>query len=438
MSLRNAPESDRAQTRREKDRAAILEARSRVRPLLRLGALSHPALKRAAAIVPAEQVGNGTSTDVLLQGFHWTSHASQNPNWYQILAQNAAVIKNGRFDVVWFPPPSETVDNEGYMPTRWNVLDSSYGSTADLKTAIAALKPLCVLADIVVNHRCGVATGGADFDSPAFMDQTGAITKDDECECGSGNYDTGEANSYARDLDHTATEVQNAVITYLKMLKGMGFSAWRYDEAKGYAGNYVGQYNDATGPYLSVGEVWVSDRQIVMDWIDATGGKSMAFDFPTRMLLQSAIDQRRFSLLKTVDGKPTGAIGYWPAMCVTFLDDHDTAADHPGPDPFGNGDQVLQGYAYIMTHPGLPCVFWVHYFDYGTVTQQMIQKLISIRKTAGLNSGSVVNIVAADDGKYAAIIDGKVALKLGPAPWDPGSGWNVAASGNDFAVWTLD
>ena len=143
-----------------------------------------------------------------MQGFHWDSHSSQNPNWYQILAQNAAVIKNGRFDVVWFPPASQTADDEGYMPTRWNQFDTSYGSTADLQGAINALRPICVLADVVINHRCGVATGGADFDSPPFADQTGAITKNDECGIGTGNYDTGENNTYARDLDHTATEVQ--------------------------------------------------------------------------------------------------------------------------------------------------------------------------------------------------------------------------------------
>ncbi|HEY1628475.1 MAG TPA: alpha-amylase C-terminal beta-sheet domain-containing protein, partial [Tepidisphaeraceae bacterium] len=134
--------------------------------------------------------------------------------------------------------------------------------------------------------------------------------------------------------------------------------------------------------------------------------------------------------------KPTGAIGYWPAMCVTFVDDHDTAADHPTPQPFGNGEQVLQAYAYILTHPGVPCVFWSHFFDWGADTQSKIKALIAVRKSQGISSGSVVNIVAADDGKYAAIIDNKIALKLGPAPWDPGAGWSVAVDGNDFAVWT--
>jgi alpha-amylase len=374
-----------------------------------------------------------------LQGFHWDSHSSLNPNWYQILAQNAQVIKNGKFDVVWFPPPSQSADPEGYMPTRWNQFLTSYGSASDLRAAITALQPIVALADVVINHRVGIATPYADFDSPPFQNQTGAITKNDECGIGTGNYDTGENNSYARDLDHTAPEVQSSVTSFLQSLKTLGFSAWRYDEAKGYGGVYAGKYDEATQPYLSVGEVWVTDKQTVMNWIDATGGRTMAFDFPTRTVLKAAINQRLFSELKTIDGKPSGAIGWWPSMCVTFLDDHDTAGDgNVNQQPFGYGDQVLQGYAYLMTHPGIPCVFWTHYFDWGSSIQQTIRQLISIRKSAGINSVSVVNIVAADDQqKYAAIIDEKVALKLGPAPWDPGAGWKVVASGNDFAVWTF-
>ena len=209
----------------------------------------------------------------------------------------------------------------------------------------------------------------------------------------------------------------------MKSLQTLGFSAWRYDEAKGYAGQYSSLYNDATKPYLSAGEIWTNDRQETMNWIDATGGRSMAFDFPTRTTLQSAIQWRLFSQLKTLDGKPTGAIGWWADMCVTLLDDHDTASDGSDAAPFGNGDQVLQGYAYTLTHPGIPSVFWTHYFDWGQPIQQSIKQMIAIRKSAGLNSASVVNIVAADDQqKYAAIIDQKVALKIGPARMGSG-GW---------------
>lgn len=423
-------------------RAHASHGRRLVRPPLRPGGSVAPtAVHRAAAALARSrasigQAHNGSPADVILQGFHWTSSQSRHPAWYEILAQNAARIRDAKFDLVWFPPPSSSVDDEGYMPTRWDRLDSAYGTAAQLKTALAALRPVRAVADVVINHRCGVATGGADFDAPPFPNQTGAVCRDDESGVGTGGADTGEHQVAARDLDHTNGDVREAIGQYLADLAAAGFSGWRFDEVRGYGGEFVGGYNDRSRPYLSVGEFWDSDRQTVVNWIDATGGKSMAFDFPTRTFLKTAIDQRQFWLLKTIDGKPTGVIGWWPSMSVTFIEDHDTFKDHPFPDEFGTGDQVMQGYAYILTHPGIPCVFWSHFFDYGPEISRKIAALIQVRKTQGLGRESVVNIAAADEGRYGAIVDDRVAVKLGPAPWDPGFGWRVVLDGNDFAVWT--
>ena len=68
---------------------------------------------------------------------------------------------------------------------------------------------------------------------------------------------------------------------------------------------------------------------------------------------------------------------------------------------------------------------------------QEIQELVDIRKNEGLSSTSTVSVEAAQQGLYAAIIDDKVAVKIGPNNWSPSGGdWNVAASGNGYAVWT--
>ncbi len=423
--------------------ALAAQARYAVRPKLKpFVAVSPPRPAQVPAAAPVPPIGefyNGGPTDVMLQGFHYTSYQSANPNWYVIVAQNAAVIRAAGIDLVWLPPPSDSVSQLGYLPRQWNTFDTSYGSNAELGAAIAALAPLRAIGDVVVNHRCGVATAYADFGGPPFAmaDQTNAICANDECACGTGALDTGENQIAARDLDHTNGIVQAAIATYLTDLGALGFGGWRYDEARGYGGGFVQLYNDGSDPYLSVGEYWDADRQNVMNWIDATRGRSMAFDFPTRTLLKAALDNRQFSLLKTIDGKPTGAIGWWPAMSVTFIENHDTDKDSAHPDEFGDGDQVLHGYAYLFTHPGIPCVFWPHMFDYGPDIASKIRALVQIRKAQGLTRTSVVNIVAADDNaKYAAIIDDTVAVKLGPGPWDPGAGWNVATDGNDYAVWT--
>ena len=44
--------------------------------------------------------------------------------------------------------------------------------------------------------------------------------------------------------------------------------------------------------------------------------------------------------------------------------------------PFPSGKEET-GYAYLMTHPGIPCVLWEHYYDYGK--KDVIDKLIDIR-----------------------------------------------------------
>jgi len=382
---------------------------------------------------------NGTASDVMLQGFHWRSSESNNPVWYQIISQNAAKIRDARFDLVWFPPPSQSVDSQGYLPNRWNRLDTKYGTADQLQQAITSLRPLRVLSDVVVNHRCGANTGGSDFEDPPFMDgdQSSTVVSDDECGCGRGNRDTGENQGAARDLDHSNGAVQSTITTWLQMLKQRyGYAGWRYDEVKGYGGYFVGLYNAASDPYLSVGEFWEnSDRQQVVDWINATGAQSMAFDFPTRSLLRDAIQQQQFWKLKTIDGQPTGVIGWWPSMSVTFVENHDTEPDRGDGNNFGNDTQVLQAYAYLLTHPGIPCVFWSHYFDWGNDVQDKINQLIRVRKDRGIGRDSTVNIAAADDSLYAAIIDDAVAVKIGPGPWSPDDGWRVDTDGNDFAVW---
>lgn len=429
-----------AEAKRLGHHAAVLGRRA-VRPNLRIGAPRGHLRTRnafAAPTVAAPRPANGQPNDVLLQGFHWTSRQSSNPGWYEIVAQNAGAIRDAGFTGIWLPPPSQSAyDGEGYMPTRWHVFNSAYGSEKQLRAAISALHPLKAIADVVVNHRCGAATDGDDFDAPAFPDQAAAVCRDDEWGHGTGDDDTGEGQPAARDLDHTNADVQKAIKTYLAKMRELGFAGWRYDEVRGYGPGFVGAYDAASNPWLSVGEYWDSDAQAVVDWVDGTGGSSMAFDFPTRTFLAHAINTREFGSLKTIAGKPPGVIGLWPAMAITFVDDHDTADDHPDPQPFGQFDQVLQAYAYILTHPGIPCVFWTHFFDWGPDMKGKISALVQARRSSGVGRDSVPNIVAADDGAlYAAIVDDKLAVKLGPAPWDPGDGWTVAVDGQDMAAWT--
>jgi alpha-amylase len=393
---------------------------------------------------------HGDGRDILLQGFHWESHLGvsegANPrSWYRIMQENAEAIRQAGFTWVWFPPPSDSLAPQGYIPRRWNCLDTAYGSEADLRAAIRALGPVRAMADVVLNHRVGAATPGADFADPPFPDNRAAVVRDDDSGVGTGNPDTGDRHPCGRDLDHTNPDVRLAIKNYLRRLERVGFRGWRYDLAKGYHGRFVGEYNEATGPILSVGEYFDGDRQKVTDWIDATGDRCTAFDFPTRFLLQEACKKDDYSGLRsTVAGRvvPGGLIGFWPTRAVTFLDNHDTEYRRDrDPDHSAGGIKHFEGwvvhmaYVYLMTHPGIPCVFWSHFFEWGDSLRWRISQLMMLRKTMGLHAASAVDIRAAGKGLYAAIIDGRLAVKLGQREWSPGGGWALAVEGDRCAVW---
>ena len=346
--------------------------------------------------------------------------------------------------MIWFPPVSRSVSPQGYLPGDYYDLGSKGSPTfyGDKDMLVEALKNLREhgikpIADIVINHRCA---GKQDsnglwniyhFDSGKAKWEQWAVVRGEYG--GTGNADTGGNYGAAPDLDHTNKKVQQDIIAWLKWLKSLGFAGWRYDYSKGYAAKYAGLYDAATKPAFSVGEIWTNmsfngsylnpnqdaHRQVLCDWLDHAGKTACAFDFTTKGILQVAVNGEYWRL-KDGQGKP-----------VTFIDNHDTGSQQSHwPFP---GEKVMQWYAYILTHPGTPCVFWEHVYDWNLYGP--IKKLIGIRKAYGLHHASKVKIQKAEDGLYAAMIDGKVAVKLGSKDWSPGDGFKLVAHGNNYAVW---
>ena len=402
---------------------------------------------------PPARVANG----VMLQSFGWNSQARGTPSkWYNLIKQRAESIKALGVDFVWFPPVSRSVSPQGYLPGDYYDLGDSdnptfYGNQQQLEAALDALNAQGVLpiADIVVNHRCAgkqdnngiwniyhFASGKAKWEQWAVCSgQYG----------GTGNADSGGSYHAAPDLDHSNVKVREDIAEWMNWLKKLGFKGWRYDYSKGYASRYAGYYDEQTNPAFSVGEVWNNmafqgsslnsnqdaHRKDLCNWIDGNPSKvACLFDFTTKGILQVAVNGEYWRL-RDKDGKPAGLIGWWPARAVTFVDNHDTGSQQshwPFPDK-----KVMQGYAYILTHPGIPCVFWEHAYDWNLYAQ--IQKLIAVRKQNKIDSTSKIEIIKAEDGLYAAIIDGKVAVKLGGKDWAPDASFKLAASGDNYAVW---
>ena len=130
-------------------------------------------------------------------------------------------------------------------------------------------------------------------------------------------------------------------------------------------------YINGTAPSLAVAEIWGdtaygrdgrpeydqdAHRQALVDWVDAVGGAASTaavFDFTTKGILNAAVEGELWRLIDA-QGKAPGVIGWWPAKAVTFVDNHDTGSTQ-AMWPFPS-DKVMQGYAYILTHPGIPCI----------------------------------------------------------------------------------
>ncbi len=401
--------------------------------------------------------------DILFQAFDWNvQNQPAGQTWYDVVIQNKNLIKDAGIDMIWMPPPSNSAAPQGYLPRELNNLNSAYGTQAKLISLINQYHELDikVLSDIVINHRVGT-NDAVTFTNPAWP--TFYITADDEGRnfvpgpvefSINGDYVPGFALkadgsngtfAAARDLDHKNPAVRAEIIKWMRFLRNdIGFDGWRYDFVHGYDPIYNKEYNDATNPYFAVGELLESSRVQTNNFVNFAQQSTSAFDFNTKVSLQNAIRDNNLSYLRDGQGRPSGMIGINPSKSVTFLDNHDTgfAQQCCGSNfVFPGGETNLRkGYAYILTHPGNPAVFWTHFIDGGSGVRTAIKDLIAARKSVRVHAGSTISIAEARNDLYAAYIDGRngtLAMKLGSGNWSPnGSGWTLQTSGNDYAVWT--
>jgi alpha-amylase len=447
--------------------------------------------------VPATALGQAGFDDdrVMLQGFYWESYRhgdAQFPQygkkkWYDIVRENAGALRDGRFDLVWLPPPSWAGGRSaGYNPKQLWKFDNSYGDQSKHRAALEELLKSGVepMADIVINHRDG-ETSWADFKNPdwglwaicaddeAFSDPNSPVKDTPADQRGAAEERPKEYTQHGgttyqygsfRDIDHTNPKVRRDILKYLLSLKSLGYRGWRYDMVHGYHAKWIALYNLRTTPTFSVGEYDWSAHGEMRGWIwhtattaDDLRTSSNVFDFTTQFTLKGNKGNYKAwfgfgnglgMMGDNTDDKP------WKQRAVTFLENHDTGyrtnedgtpqKDHMF-DSFANNWEVEQAYAYILSHPGVPCVYWKHYFDWGNDLREKIKALINARKVAGVKSGSKLWVQnnAGYKGVYAARVEGAAGdlyVRVGGSDndWQPnfsgykdyreyaqGAGWKV-------------
>lgn len=385
-----------------------------------------------ATAVPSE------CEDVMLQAFYWNSYSDQTyggTKWSQLKPQAEEIADY--FDLVWLAPSCQANDQMGYLPKVYSNQNSAWGMRAELNQLIKALHEggAKVLADVVINHAANKSSW-VDFMTQDFGDygkfepQNTWITSTDEAKNNGytvgPNADDGqhEANyPSARDWDHKNTQVQAMCKAYLKWLKGfMHYDGYRFDYCGGYHVSHVNDYVSAAKPYFSVMEYWDGNASNLKQRIDQAGKNTLTFDFSAYYnALQNGVAKSSYAGCKNAGLRGQGYSKY----AVLFADNHDTFNRNGSSDPvdvggskdgqttIANRDLMLQCNAYILSMPGVPCVFWPHWYKY----KSEIKAMIHARKSAGIHSESTIE-EQSGSGWYKATVHGKagnVVLYLGSA-----------------------
>lgn len=398
--------------------------------------------------------GTGTGREIVFQAFNWESWRRQ---WYLELAPKAADLSQSGVTAVWLPPPTRSVAAQGYMPTDLYNLNSEYGTEEELKYCVEEMhsQDILALGDVVLNHRCAEnqsPNGVWNIFGGKLAWGPEAIVCDDPNYQGRGNPSSGDIFHAAPNIDHSQDFVRRDIKQWLNWLRNdIGFDGWRLDFVRGFSGTYVKEYIEASNPSFAIGEYWDSlayehgnlcynqdaHRQRIVNWINATGGTSSAFDVTTKGILHSALHNEYWRLIDP-QGKPTGVMGWWPSRAVTFLENHDTGSTQ-GHWPFPR-EKLAQGYAYILTHPGTPVIFYDHFYDFGI--RDIITELIEARRRAGVHCRSSVKIYHANNEGYVAQVGDTLVMKLGHFDWNPSKENNLDGNwqkfvdkGTDYQVW---
>lgn len=343
---------------------------------------------------------------VMLQGFSWDSY---NESQWKVLEKQADELKN-YIDLVWLPQSGkclETTQVMGYMPYYYFNQNSSFGSEAELRSLITKFKAAGIgaIADVVINHRN--TEGWYTFPAETYKGVTYQMQSTDICKNDDGgttatqaatdgvslsqNNDEGTDFGGCRDIDHKSENVQKVIKAYLKYLKDdLGYTGFRYDMVKGFGGNHVADYNDATGVEYSVGEYWDGNDKIE-SWINRTNKKSAAFDFQFRYNVRDAVNgaangkvttSSDWSKLNSNDNLMHDA--NYRRYAVTFVENHDTQyrSETEQNDPLRK--DTIAANAYMLAMPGTPCIFQPHWRDY----KPELKEMIAARKYAGITNMS--------------------------------------------------
>lgn len=357
--------------------------------------------------------GNG----VMMQAFYWD--VEPRFEWWDNITTKLDDWSIHGIDRIWLPPASKGQSggfSMGYDPSDYydlgeynqhGTIETRFGSRAELDNLIATAhaRDIEVIADIVMGHN----SGGGLQDNPYRAKQTYTLfnpangnasgmfnrTYEDFHPNSIHNNDEEALFFEEQDLCHHQQNVQNwfwknenSVAKYYK--NEVGFDGWRFDYVKSFSPQFIKAWVDEAGGW-SVGEFYDGNANLLRGWVDQSGVK--AFDFACLYQMRDAFEQNNLLILRNGDM-------LWrshPDDAVTFVANHDTDRE-----PVIPSRHKLFAYAYILTHPGYPTIF---YSDYESSNfKKKIQDLMLIHRSIATGE---LEVLYADADEYIALRKGQ-------------------------------
>ncbi len=426
--------------------------------------------------------------DVLLQGFYYDSYEVDSAHagtelygdtkWKTLLAQSGEI--GAYFDLIWLPP-SSYASGTGYHPKQYSNQNSDWGSRTDLTKLIKAFHNVGtkVVADIVINHTEAMASW-CDFAVQNFGEY-GTFQPDGSYICGNDemNWDTpdikkkagecwGTASGIdddganweaARDWSHSEVKVQEMFKAYLKWMRNeIGYDGFRYDKGDGFHNWHMDNYNKASEPYIAFMEYY-SSNSAIKSGIANANNNVMAFDFQTRWrtfrdgFAAGNYTNCRQSGISDWGENDIGLIASnMSKYAITFIENHDMFMRDDNDNEFcGRGNsmkpenkgKLMRANAYLLSMPGVPCVFYPHWAKY----KEDLKPMIDARHLAGVHSESELTDEEVSATGYKVSVHGTngfLILTMGDKTITEATGTNdwlntynytKVASGEGYAIW---
>ncbi|MCM4160199.1 alpha-amylase [Antarcticibacterium flavum] len=351
---------------------------------------------------------------IMMQAFYWDVEPRH--QWWTTIDEKIAGWADAGVNRIWIPPASKGQSggySMGYDPSDYfdlgeymqhGTLPTRFGTREELGDLIntAHANNIEVIADIVLNHNSG---GGLEWNP--YREKDTWTLFDEEHGNASGKFNRNYENFYPNstsqyddgslfyeetNLDHNQEYVQNwlwkadySVANYYK--NEVGFDGWRFDYVLGFEPWVVKEWMDAVGGY-AVAELWDGNPNVLEDYIEETG--IAVFDFATFYKLDEALD--RNDDLTILERHMVWQ--NYPEKAVTFTANHDTEKD---PNEHNNisVENKMKAYAFILTHPGYPTIFYLDYENQNF--QEDLKQLMLINNS--LATGDV-EILYVDNDEY--------------------------------------